>query len=507
MNVGEWATQWAYLHPNEQCITEGEATLSKLEFNQRINRLCHALQHSGLKKGDRVAALMANGHVLLELFFALSKLGGILVPLNFRLSAYELVGILQDSEPDMLVYSPELASLCGNMRKGTPGIKQMICELSGGIDGDMEYEAWIAGHSDAEPVVPYEVGSDDPHLIIYTSGTTGKPKGAVISHGNTLWNAIHYLGTYRCDKSHVTACCAPFFHVGGLLCSAVPNLYVGAQLIIQRIFDPVGILRLIEEHKVNSMLGIPVMYLFMSYAPNFPDADLSSLDFCVAGGSPCSEALIKTYQTKGIRFSQGYGMTEAAVVTTLRAEDCLAKAGSCGKPMFHMSVRVVSDQGEDLPWGESGEILAKGPVVFSEYWRNPDATKATIVDGWIHTGDMGYLDQDGFLYIRDRKKDMYISGGENVYPAEVENVLVALPGVVDAAVIGIPHKIWGETGLAVVIRDAETSISGEQILEACKGKLAPYKIPKKVVFTEELPRTPSGKVLKKALREEYVPGV
>ena len=503
MNLGQWTTQWASLNPHDPCLKSGQIELSKAEFNARINRLSHALQEAGIGKGDRVAALLANGHVFLETVFAVSKIGAIMVPLNFRLAPAELEYIIRDCEPSVLLYSPEFVSAIKALRGKMPGVERIICETEGGAAEDAEYEAWIRDHSEAEPFSGSEVTLQDPHLIIYTSGTTGKPKGAIITQQITQWNSIHYLHNYRCEYSHVAACCAPFFHVGGLLCSAIPNLYAGSQLVIQRMFDPEQLLKIIEKHKINSMLGIPVMYLLMSQAPNFQEADLSSIEYFIAGGSPCSLPLIKTYQEKGVIFSQGYGMTEAPVITNLRPQDSLTKIGSCGKPMFHLSVKVVDAEGQETAPEEVGEILCKGPIVINQYWRQPEATSQAISDGWIRTGDMGCLDSEGYLYIKDRKKDMYISGGENVYPAEVENVILGLPEVADVAVIGIPDPKWGETGLAIVIKKPGVDLSSEQLMAACKGKLASYKMPKKVAFADELPRTPSGKPLKKELRAIY----
>lgn len=504
MNTGEWTTQWAILQPDAPCIKSGDTELSYSEFNRRINRLCHALLDAGVNQGDRIAALMGNGNVFLEIFFAASKIGAIMVPLNFRLAPAELACILADSSPNMLFYSPEFSKLVHALRDKMPGVKSLICETQGGTEGDREYEVWTEDYSTDEPTVPAEVNLKDPHLIIYTSGTTGEPKGAVITHENTQWNAVHYLHTYRCGHSHVTACCAPFFHVGGLLCSAVPNIYVGAKLVIQRFFDPAKILELIQDNRVNSMLGIPVMYMFMAQTPEFAEADLSSIELFVAGGSPCSTSLIDIYRKKGVLFSQGYGMSEAPVITALPPEDCLSKVGSCGKPMFHMSVKVVDANDHEVATGETGEIISKGPVVTPEYWRKPEATSETIHEGWIHTGDMGCFDAEGYLYIKDRKKEMYISGGENVYPAEVENVMMSFPQVADVAVIGMPDPKWGETGLAIVIKAPNAEVTGQELMDACQGRLASYKIPKKVVFTDELPRTPSGKPLKKALRAQYL---
>jgi len=506
MNVGEWSTRWAERYPQEACIKYGDLTLTKQEYNIRVNRLAHAFQQAGVKKGDRVAALMANSNVFLEILQALCKLGGIMVPLNFRLAGPELEFILNDSEPVMLVYSPEFLPLVEEIRGKVPSVKQFICELAGGAEGDNEYEAWTANQSEEEPKPDSEVTLDDAEFIMYTSGTTGKPKGAVVLQGNIQWNCVNAVGVYSISNTDVQIVCAPMFHVGGLGVSAVPSLYLGSTLVIQRFFDPSGVFRLIEEEKATIMFGIPVMFLFMTQVPEFETADLSSLRFFLAGGSPCPRPLIETYMKRGVTFSQGYGMTETApAITVLRTEDALRKLGSCGKPVFHLDVRVVDLEGNTLPAGETGEVIVRGPNVIREYWRRPEATAESIVDGWLHTGDMGYYDEEGYLYLIDRKKDMYISGGENVYPAEVEDAIMGFDRVGDVGVIGIPDEKWGEVGMAIVVPKPGAEVSAEAVIEFCKGKLAKYKVPKKVMFTEELPRTATGKILKKVLKAEYNP--
>ncbi len=505
MNIGEWPRQWSRLDPEGTCMKCGELELSRRAFNLRINRLAHGLQELGIRKGDRVAVLMANSHVFLEILFALSKLGGILVPLNFRLAVPELEYILHDSEPSALIYSPEFTALVNGFRGRIPSIRCYIGEKEGAED-DLEYETWIEGRPVEEPGRGGRVDLDDPHIIMYTSGTTGRPKGAVITQGNTQWSAINYLHTYPIERTDVAACCAPLFHIGALCSSATPSLYAGSRLVIQRFFDPAGILGLIEENRVNSMLGIPVMFQFMSRVPEFESADFSTVKYFVTGGSPCPKSLIDVYQRKGVRFAQGYGMTEASIVTALLPEESHARAGSCGRSLFHVEIRIVDPEGKDLPPRETGEILIKGPVVMQGYWRRPEDTARSMLDGWLRSGDIGYLDEEGYLYIQDRKKDMYISGGENVYPAEVEEIILQCPGVSEVAVIGMPDDRWGETGLAVVISADNRDVTEDQIIEACRSRLAKYKIPRKVVFAGELPRTTSGKVLKNELRASYVPG-
>ena len=506
MNVGEWSTRWAERYPQEPCLKYGELEFTKGEFNIRVNRLAHAFQGEGVRKGDRVAALMANSHVFLEILQALCKLGAVMVPLNFRLAAPELEFILNDSEPVMLVYSPEFLPLVEELRGKVPSIRKFICELEGKGGEDLDYEAWVSNRSEEEPKPDSEVTLDDPEFIMYTSGTTGKPKGAVVLQGNIQWNCVNTIHIYSLGNADVAIVCAPMFHVGGLGVSAIPSLYVGSKMVIQRFFNPSEVFRLIEQERATTVFGIPVMFLFMAQVPEFETADLSSLRFFLAGGSPCPRPLIETYMKRGVTFAQGYGMTETApAITVLRPEEALRKLGSCGKPVFHLDVRVVDNDGRTLPRGETGEVLVRGPNVIRRYWRRPEATAETIVDGWLHTGDMGYFDEEGYLYLIDRKKDMYISGGENVYPAEVEDVIMGCEGVADVGVIGIPDEKWGEVGMAIVVLKPGEQVTEERVIEFCRGRLAKYKIPKKVVFQPELPRTATGKILKKVLKAKYLP--
>jgi fatty-acyl-CoA synthase len=504
MNVGDWPRRWAQRYPEEPCLKYQGLELTKGAFNSRVNRLAHALQEMGLRKGERVAALMGNSHVFLEVLFSLSKIGGVMVPLNFRLAAPELEYILNDSEPVALIYSPEFLQTVAALRGKVPTIRHVICEMEGGAAEDLEYETWIAGRSDQEPTAEVEVVFDDPHFIMYTSGTTGHPKGAVVRQGQTQWNAVNALHIYDIDREGCSVCCAPLFHIGALHASATPNMYGGVKLVIQRFFNPTEVLKLIEENRANTMFGIPVMFLLMSQVPEFQTTDLSCVDHFLVGGSPCPRPLIETYLARGVSFNQGYGMTETATaVTALRTSDALRKVGSCGKPVFHTDVRIVDLDGNDLPQGEMGEVLIRGPNVIREYWRRPEETARSIVDGWLHSGDMGYFDEEGYLYLVDRRKDMYISGGENVYPAEVEDVIMGFSEVADVGVIGIPDEKWGEVGMAVVVKAPDAEVTEAGIIEQCRGNLAKYKIPKKVAFIEELPRTLTGKILKKDLRARF----
>ncbi|MFP4531046.1 MAG: acyl-CoA synthetase [Desulfobacterales bacterium] len=505
MNVGEWPAKWAARYPNEPCIKYNDLDLSKAQFNRRINRLAHAFLAAGIGKDDRVAALMGNSNVFLEILFAISKIGAIMVPLNFRLAAPELEFILNDSEPHMMIYSPEFLPNVEQLRGKVASVKQFICETDGGADTDQQFENWIAGQSDTEPQIAETVDMETPHFIMYTSGTTGRPKGAVVRQGQTQWNAINGIHMYVQTPPVVALCAAPLFHIGALHVSATPAIYAGYKLIIQRFFDPATSLKLIEKNKVTGMFGIPVMFLFMTMVPEFEKTDFSSVQYFLAGGAPCPRPLMETYMRKGVMFCQGYGMTETATgVTALRTEDSIRKLGSCGKPLFHSEVRIVDTEGNELAEGQMGEVLIKSPTVIKEYWRRPEETAQAIKEGWLYSGDMGYFDEEGYLFLVDRRKDMYISGGENVYPAEVENVIMEMPRVSDCGVIGIPDEKWGEAGLAVVVKKPDMEITEQEIIDFCRGRLAGYKRPRKVVFTTELPRTLTGKILKKDLRATYV---
>lgn len=505
MNIGEWTTKWAELEPDQPCIVSSETSLTKKEFNNRINKLSHALLAMGIRKGDRVAVLMGNSNVFLEILFAGAKIGAIVVPLNYRLAVHELTYIINNAMPSLLFYSPGFQSTVEKARESISGVRLMVNEL-GNQGDDVSYEEWIASHADVEPATQSLVDLEDPLFIMYTSGTTGKPKGAVNTHGNVQWSAVNYRQMYQVDTNDVFACCAPFFHTGGLCSCATPALYSGAKLAIQRAFEPVGLLKMIEREKATVMLGIPTMYQFMRQTPDFESTDFSSVRYFKVGGSPCPLSLIKAYQKKGIQFTQGYGMTEASIISTLKKEDCQTKIGSSGKSMFHVSIRVVDEKFKDVPPNTLGEILVKGPIVMAGYWNNDAANQDAFVDGWLQTGDIGTFDEDGYLYIKDRKKDMYISGGENVYPAEIENVISSMPEVAEVGVVGIPDAKWGEAGLACVKKLQGVDLSMRKILDECGQKLAKYKIPKQVVFMDDLPKTSSGKIVKNELRKQYQDG-
>ncbi|RJP66721.1 MAG: long-chain-fatty-acid--CoA ligase [Candidatus Abyssobacteria bacterium SURF_17] len=501
INAGEWVYKHAVRKPGVTAVVVDDRRLSYAELNARVNRLAHSLVAMNISRRDRVAALMFNSNEYMELSLALAKIGAVLVPLNYRLAPPELAHILNDSSARVLVYSHELSYLCEAFLDSVE-LERYICVGGEPTHPVENYEALLARASDSEPrIVP--TGADDDLVILYTSGTTGKPKGTVLTHGNVLFaslNVIHHAG--NSEGSVLIA--VPMFHVAGLTAQALPTIYRGQTIVFQRYFDPEHALQLIEREKIRASLLVPAMLLFMSQVSDFHRYDLSSIDSVFIGGAPCPAPILRTYLDRNVSIRQGFGMTEnCGTGIVLDPEDLERKFGSCGKPMFHCNARVWNEKCEDTHPNEVGELMLQGPVVTKGYWNMPEQTKASFTDGWFHTGDLAKTDEDGYFYIVERKKDMLITGGENVYPAEVEEVILAHPKVAEVGVIGIPDAKWGESVRAVVAPLSGQALTAEEIQDFCKGKLAKYKIPKSVIFIEELPRNPAGKILKRVLREQY----
>jgi fatty-acyl-CoA synthase len=503
MYHGDWLSRWAMYTPEKTAVVD-EATgrrLSYRDFNRRADAMAHTLrQRFGIQKGDRIAVLAYNSSDILELFFACGKLGAILVPINFRLVAREVQYILENSEAKMVFFGPEFAEL----------IKGLLPEVN--VDYVVpfaadplltSYEELIAGAGDAVPT-PAEITLDDALLILYTSGTTGSPKGAILTHGTITWNAINTQVGWNLTQDDITITHTPFFHTGGFNVLTTPLIHRGGTIIVMKQFDAAQSLQIIERERCTVIFAVPTMFQMMLENPAFDASDLSSVRFFITGGAPCPVPLIEAYDKRGLTFKQGYGLTEAGPnCFTLDARDAVRKAGSVGFPNMHLDVRVVDDHGQDVPDGTAGELLIRGPHVCKGYWKNPDATASAIKDGWLHTGDVVVRDTEGYFYIVDRKKDMFISGGENVYPAELEKILAGHPAILEAAVIGIPDAKWGEVGRAIVALRPGHAMTQAEVVAFLADKLAKYKLPKSVVFVSELPRNSTGKVTKPALRDLY----
>lgn len=501
-NVGQLLTKRAYRDPSVEALYEpaNERRFSFTELNARSNRVANALRDLGVGDGERVGLLLMNGAEFVETFFAVAKVGMVNVPLNWRLVPDELEFILADAGAKVLLFSAEFADTAAELRgRGTTAVEHWIQVDGEPADGVVGYDDWMGAASDAEPEASGK--GDDLCFIMYTSGTTGLPKGVMHTHDTVLWALLTIAATsdFRQGDKYLNS--LPMFHVGALS-PVISCVYAGVSLTMMKSFDPTASWDIITNEKINTTLMVPVMLQFMLLTKT--DAhDPSSLRWIMSGAAPVPVSLIETYAEMGSEIHQVYGLTETCGPACLiTSADAVTRAGSTGKAFFFTEVRVVDEDGNDCAPGEPGEVWVKGPHIMVGYWNRPDATAESIVDGWLHTGDVATMDEDGFVTIVDRVKDMLISGGENVYPAELENVLLSHDKIADAAVIGIPSAKWGESPLAVVV-PKEEGLDAAEVMEFCKGKVAPFKQIKAVEFVETIPRNPSGKILKRELREQF----
>lgn len=511
------ASDWIAFHadrtPDKIAIVD-EATgrrLTYATFNERAGKLAAFLREEwGVQPGDRVAILAKNSSDYFEFQFACIKAGAIMLPLNWRLAVPELLFILNDAAPKGIVYDLEFADRIDELSAGSPAKQSLCIDFGADSGGVPRYEDAIASMDHVLTMAPDTV-HDTPLMIMYTSGTTGYPKGVLITHGLYFWNMINISTPAGLNHNSVSYVVLPTFHIGGLNLYANPIFHHGGTNIIAREYDPGHTLKVLSdpEQGVNCFFGVPAIYLFMSQHDDFASADLSRIESWGCGGAPMPAALLKTYADRGIIVQLGFGMTETSpTVFLIDKRRALVKPTSVGRPLMHTRVRIVDDELNDMPPGVVGEVLVGGPNVTPGYWKRPDANEKTFVvdvtgTRWVHSGDAGMIDEDGCIFIVDRYKDMYISGGENVYPAEVEQVIFHIEGVADVAVIGVPHERWGETGKAIVVCRKGVQLEEAAIIEHCKANLARFKVPASVAFIDELPRNAAGKVLKRTLREQF----
>jgi fatty-acyl-CoA synthase len=503
---GSWVAKRAFQDGSRTALidTDSGRRVSLAELESRTNALSHALHELGVRRGDRVGLLMLNSAEFMETLIAVAKLGAISVPINFRLSPVEIAHILVDAGVRTLFRSEEFAAIvdeaCG--RDGVQ-LRDIVtvprAEVRGGGENS-EYEGLLA--SGPRDPRNEDVALEDVALIMYTSGTTGRSKGAVISHSNLLWSCVNYLtlgaGVSRHDRSLSVA---PLFHIGALLAFGLPMLYVGGTHLTQAAFDPARTLQLLADENVTIQFLVPSMWAQLAEVPDFEAHDLSSLKNGLSGGAPCPLPVIEYFLDRGVLFLEGYGLTETtAGVSALVSEFVTSHAGTVGRALMHVDTRVIDEAGHDVGAGDVGELATRGPSMFQGYWGLPDETDKVFRDGWFCTGDLARIDEDGFITIVDRKKDMVISGGENVYPAEVEQVLVRHPAIREVAVIGAPDDRWGEKVTAVVALRESEGVEAEELIEWTRERIARFKAPREVVFVPELPRNATGKVLKRELR-------
>ncbi|WP_344965182.1 long-chain fatty acid--CoA ligase [Crossiella cryophila] len=491
--MGSWPARRARMTPRAVALRHEGRELSYAELSRRATGLAHGLSAAGVRFGDRVAYLGPNHPAYLELLFACGLLGAVFVPLNFRLKAPEIDHALTDSGAAVLVHTPAHADTVAALAEH-PGLRRIAVAE--------QYEELVRAKAGEPLDVP--VSLDDICLIMYTSGSTGRPKGAMLTHGNLTWNSVNVLVESDLAGAERALIAAPLFHTAALGMICLPTLLKGGTVVLHSAFDPGAALDAIERERITLMFGVPTMFAAMAAHPRWPEVDLSSLRTLLCGGAPVPTAIIQRYLDRGIGFAQGYGMTETAPGVLL-LDPALAqdKIGSAGVPSFFTDVRVVDPSGHPVPPGIRGEVIVSGPNVMPGYWRRPEETATALRGGWFHSGDVATVDEDGYVYIVDRLKDMIISGGENIYPAEVEDVIHAFPGVQACAVIGVPDEKWGEVGRAIVLPENGVEVREAELLAFLRTRLAGYKVPKSVRLVSALPTSGSGKILKPEVRKLY----
>jgi fatty-acyl-CoA synthase len=483
VNVARWLARHAANQPGRLAlvVAGGGERISYAELDARANRAAAALVALGVGPGERVAIALRSEPLFLELYFAAARLGAILVPLNTRLAGPELAFQVSDCRARIAIVGEDVSV-------GAPDSAHLLSRE--------EFLALRPEHAAAPPEIS---GGERPQVIMYTSGTTGLPKGAVLPHRKTLYNTLNAELFFGLRRGDVVVAPIPLFHSFGLKILAVPALFAGATLVLVDRFDAVQLQAEVEGQRATLLGAVPVMYQRMREAGLEP-ARLASLRCAFSAGAALDVETIRAFASAGVRLIQGYGQTETSILCCLEPEQALARAGSVGRPVRHGEIRIGDAEGRELPRGMRGEVLVRGPIVMLGYWERPEETRAATIDGWHRTGDLGVMDAEGYVTLVGRSKEMYISGGENVYPAVVERVLEQFEQVAEVAVVGVPDERWGESGRAyVVARNAD--LDAAALLRFARERLAAYKVPREVVRVAELPRTASGKVRKHALLE------
>ncbi len=509
MWAGDWTKNLAELFEEKEALLEVKTgtRVSYRKLAARVDAMARVLVSLGVKQGDRVAILAKNRLEHLDLLFATARLGALYAPLNWRMAAPELSFVLDDLEPAALFFDAEHAFVAGKILAQAHA-QAVALDTPRPTDEDTPQAAVVladrlAEVSGAPEVAQAPLSLNDVWVVLYTSGTTGRPKGALLPHRQVAFNALNTIVALGLTADDRTVTYTPMFHTGALHVLTTPLLSCGGSVVLDDGFDADRCLGLTAEERCTLLFGVPTTFEMMSVAPRFADTDLGHVRVALCGGAPCPKSLIETYAQRGIKFKQGYGLTEVGPnCLNLRVEDIDKKRGAAGRPNLHIQARVVDERGDVVTGPGRGELLLGGPCVCAGYWRRPDATKDALSDdGFFRTGDVVERDADGFYTIVDRKKDMFISGGENVYPAEVEKALSDHPQVRAAAVVGVPDEKWGEVGRAYLEVTDKDAVAQETLRDWLKQRLATYKVPKEFVVVDELPRNPSGKVQKHRLGE------
>ncbi len=502
--IGFWLMRHAQLHPKRVALVTPERIWTYGDLNREANQVAHALVALGLKQGDRLGILCMNYPQFLTLLFGAGKIGAVVVSLNYRLTPPELTYQIQDSGARILFVGSEQAA-CIPALQGQAKLSKVFVLEGQPPAGCDSYANLISGQADSEPGEP--VPWDRPLLTVYTSGTTGKPKGAVLTHANQFWNAMNDIIPLRLTADDTVLTILPLVHVGGVGLFTLPELLLGGRVVMPRKFEPDETLRLIEKEKPTVVMGVPAIWQMLVASPLFEQADLSSVRVFYNGGDRCPLEVVQAFRARGLVFGGGYGLTETSPTAFMMEQEDYEKGtqrlGFIGKSAFFDEERLMSPEGKEVPRGEVGEIWLRGPNVFGGYWNRPEANADTFVDGWFRTGDLASQDEDGLTYVVGRSKEMFKSGGLNVYPAEVEAILGQHPAVKEVCVIGVPDLKWNEVGRAIVALKPGMTAGTDELLAWCEGKLAKYKLPKTVVCVDALPRNTLGKVIRADLKARY----
>ncbi len=497
----DWLARRAQLSPDRVALIDainGERPITFREWNAAAHRTARLLHDTlGVRRGDRVAVLAMNCVEYLDLLFACAKLGAILQPLNWRLSPEELKGLLADAEPVVLVYGPDFRTQVEAVRSQARSVRQVVALEDSPSRPATDVLFATRDTLPEAPLPPVEMEASDPWVLCYTGGSTGIPKAAVLTHGSITANAANTVVSWGLSADDVALLNAPLFHTGGLNVFTTPLVYAGGASVVCRGFDVEQVFDLVQRRVVSLVFGVPTMFIEMQRHPRFEAVDFSRLKLLISGGAPCPAPVFERFFARGVDFKTGYGLTEAGPNNFwLPPSEVRRKPGAVGVPLFHVEMRLEGD-------GEVGELLLRGPHVCAGYWRRPEESAKALAGGWLHTGDLAERDADGCYRIVGRVKDLIISGGENIYPAEVEGVLAGHPEVAEVAVIGVPDPKWGEVPRALVVPRPGTAPTVEALLTWCQGRLARYKTPRTVRFVEALPRTAAGKVDRRELSARH----
>lgn len=504
MNIAWWVQRWAELHPDKPAIIFEKQTITYNDLCKAADRTSCWLQSMGIEKGDRVAVMLNNCPEFMYIYIACSRLGAIFVPINFRITGLELDYFLKNSRPRLFIYGADFVTVVKTLVLGDY-LPPIVTSVVGDKNCDThmaDFHMETAKFDGQRAFVPKSLGPKDPEepvVIMYTSGTTGQPKGAVLSHKKTFFNCLNADIFFKLHFNDIMLIFLPLFHSGGLFIQAAPTFYKGATIVLHRKFDPIIIYKDIEKYCVTKFLGVPTTYRELLKVTPENRSDISSLKVCAGGGEKLTEELFKKCTEAGFAFRQIMGQTETSILLWASEDDPLTKPRTVGRPVFHAEVSILNGHGEVAKPGEIGEIVVRGAIMMTEYWQDPVKTEETIKNGYLYTGDRAYMDEDGFFYLMGRSGDMYISGGENVYPAEIEKIIKEHPDIEEVAVVGVSDKKWGEIGHAFVIKKPGSPLTEDEVISTCHEKLAKYKWPKKVTFKTEFPRTFVGKVKKNAL--------